>query len=496
MSRLTVGDLIAMDQLGCAAVAGVAGLDRRIVWAHTSELDPWDWLGADELLMTAGLCVPPDEPAQCTFVERLHEKGLAGVIIGDDATAPPLTAAMLAVADRLGFPILRCSHTTPFAAIGRTVALASQSVQVSRVARLSRLYEHARSTSLAETSLLVRLSRELRYTLHVVDVEYGTEVLPTDNALSDKTIRALAARVAGTLDRLPAHLTLMDGADYVMTAHALPTHRKCMLVMEGSPATDVDAFALLHVRTLIGVEVEKVTREREHADEAGEGLLRRILAGTDAAEAVTPLLEQFDLAEPEWTVLSFGTDFLPAARTITGDRGVPHVTGTLDEHAYMLIPTGRSPETIDVLSGRTRAMGVSPSATTIGQISDSARQAGWALDTARSTGVPVTRYSTDAPLFVPRTLTDARHATDAILGDLLLYDRGHESHLVETLETFLTHNRSWTVTAEQLGIHRQSLAFRLRKIESVTGRDLKASSDIAMLWLALRARAHASALTD
>ncbi|MFF2108385.1 PucR family transcriptional regulator [Rhodococcus koreensis] len=496
MSRLTVGDLIAMDQLGCAAVAGVAGLDRRIVWAHTSELDPWDWLGADELLMTAGLCVPPDEPAQCTFVERLHEKGLAGVIIGDDATAPPLTAAMLAVADRLGFPILRCSHTTPFAAIGRTVALASQSVQVSRVARLSRLYEHARSTSLAETSLLVRLSRELRYTLRVVDVEYGTEVLPTDNALSDKTICALAARVAGTLDRLPAHLTLMDGADYVMTAHALPTHRKCMLVMEGSPATDVDAFALLHVRTLIGVEVEKVTREREHADEAGEGLLRRILAGTDAAEAVTPLLEQFDLAEPEWTVLSFGTDFLPAARTITGDRGVPHVTGTLDEHAYMLIPTGRSPETIDVLSGRTRAMGVSPSATTIGQISDSARQAGWALDTARSTGVPVTRYSTDAPLFVPRTLTDARHATDAILGDLLLYDRGHESHLVETLETFLTHNRSWTVTAEQLGIHRQSLAFRLRKIESVTGRDLKASSDIAMLWLALRARAHASALTD
>ena len=57
MSRLTVGDLIAMDQLGCAAVAGVAGLDRRIVWAHTSELDPWDWLGADELLMTAGLCL-------------------------------------------------------------------------------------------------------------------------------------------------------------------------------------------------------------------------------------------------------------------------------------------------------------------------------------------------------------------------------------------------------------------------------------------------------
>jgi purine catabolism regulator len=496
MSRLTVGDLIAMDQLGCAAVAGVGGLDRRIAWAHTSELDPWDWLGADELLMTAGLCVPSDEREQCTFIERLHEKGLAGVIIGDDETAPPLTAAILDRADRLNFPILRCSHTTPFAAIGRTVAVASQSVQVSTVARLSRLYEHARSTVLADTSLLVRLSRELRFTLHVVDVEHGTEVLATDNALSENAIRSLTSSVAGTLDRLPAHLTLVEGADYVMTAHALPTHRKCMLVMEGSPATDVDAFALLHVRTLIGVEVEKVTREREYADEVGEALLQRILAGSDAPEAVTPLLEEFDLSAPEWTVLSFDTDFLPAARTIAGDRGVPNVTAILDEHAYMLLPTVRCSETIDLLSGKTRAMGASPSATAIGQISDSARQASWALDTARSTGVPAARYSTDVPLFVPRTLTDARQATDAILGDLLLYDRGHESNLVETLETFLTHDRSWTATADQLGIHRQSLAFRLRKIESVTGRNLKASSDIAMLWLALRARAQAFSLTD
>ena len=175
---------------------------------------------------------------------------------------------------------------------------------------------------------------------------------------------------------------------------------------------------------------------------------------------------------------------------------VPNVTAILDEHAYMLLPTVRCAETIDLLSGKTRAMGASPSATAIGQISDSARQASWALDTARSTGVPAARYSTDVPLFVPRTLTDARQATDAILGDLLLYDRGHESNLVETLETFLTHDRSWTATADQLGIHRQSLAFRLRKIESVTGRNLKASSDIAMLWLALRARAQAFSLTD
>ncbi|WP_366939634.1 hypothetical protein, partial [Nocardioides sp.] len=40
-----------MEQLGCTVIAGADGGRRRVVWAHSCELDdPWNWVGADELL--------------------------------------------------------------------------------------------------------------------------------------------------------------------------------------------------------------------------------------------------------------------------------------------------------------------------------------------------------------------------------------------------------------------------------------------------------------
>ena len=43
-------------------------------------------------------------------------------------------------------------------------------------------------------------------------------------------------------------------------------------------------------------------------------------------------------------------------------------------------------------------------------------------------------------------------------------------------------------TAERLVIHRQTLGYRLRKIEGLTGRSMKSSADIADFWMALITR--------
>ncbi|WP_336385824.1 PucR family transcriptional regulator ligand-binding domain-containing protein [Prescottella equi] len=157
-----MGDLVAMRQLGCRTIAGSGGLDRPVVWAHSCELDdPWNWVATDELLMTTGMCIPSDEALQIEMIRRLHKAGIAGMAIGDDLKAPPLTDGMLDEANALDLPILSVLHSTPFSAIGRTVGVATQSEQISRIARLSRLYEVARSATLADSSLLDRLSTEL-----------------------------------------------------------------------------------------------------------------------------------------------------------------------------------------------------------------------------------------------------------------------------------------------------------------------------------------------
>ncbi|WP_443049293.1 helix-turn-helix domain-containing protein [Streptomyces sp. NBC_00316] len=56
------------------------------------------------------------------------------------------------------------------------------------------------------------------------------------------------------------------------------------------------------------------------------------------------------------------------------------------------------------------------------------------------------------------------------------------------MEAYLANDRSWAATAQRLNIHRQSLGYRLQRIEAATHRDLKKSRDIAELWVALTAR--------
>ncbi|CAM01969.1 PucR family transcriptional regulator [Saccharopolyspora erythraea] len=97
-------------------------------------------------------------------------------------------------------------------------------------------------------------------------------------------------------------------------------------------------------------------------------------------------------------------------------------------------------------------------------------------------------YSVSAPLFLPRTLLDAEFASRSVLGPLIDHDRDNGTDLVGTLETFLDCDRSWAAAAQRLHVHKQTLGYRLRRIESLTGRSPQRSADIAMFWMALLAR--------
>jgi PucR family transcriptional regulator, purine catabolism regulatory protein len=379
-------------------------------------------------------------------------------------------------------------HSTPFSAIGRTVAVAAQSEQISRIARLSKLYEAARSAPLGQTSLLDRLSKELGYALHVVDVEVASEVLERVSRLPDEIISLTADAVGTRLDRLPARLPVLQNGNLVATGFPLTTHRKCLLIAEGPNEVDVDAFVLLHAQSLVGIEVERVTREREQSDEAEALLFRQIVDGSLGSDAAEPRLEQIGLANQQWAVIGFDATHLRTARTIIGDRSIAKLSCLVGEEGYFLVSDRTFETVIRVLRRRIPALGVSARTSSIQRIPDCLRQARWALHAARADGSGIAEYSSAAPLFLPHTLTEAHFAARAVLGDLIDYDEANQSQLVDTLDAFLALDRSWSATADRLVIHRQTLAYRLKKIESLTGRSTKSSSDIAALWMALIAR--------
>lgn len=76
----------------------------------------------------------------------------------------------------------------------------------------------------------------------------------------------------------------------------------------------------------------------------------------------------------------------------------------------------------------------------------------------------------------------------AVLGALEAYDQRRSSNLAETLETYLSLGGALAEAAHHLGIHRNTLSYRLRRISELTGRDLNNPRDRFLLRVALLTR--------
>lgn len=75
-----------------------------------------------------------------------------------------------------------------------------------------------------------------------------------------------------------------------------------------------------------------------------------------------------------------------------------------------------------------------------------------------------------------------------ILGKLQEYDRKNGVNLMETLESLIDHMGARNETAKALFLHRNTLAYRIKKIEALTGYDLENNNNLFMLGLALKLR--------
>ena len=71
--------------------------------------------------------------------------------------------------------------------------------------------------------------------------------------------------------------------------------------------------------------------------------------------------------------------------------------------------------------------------------------------------------------------------------DGLRDEHGAHDELTHTLQVYLAEHGSWGVVASRLGIHRQTLTLRMKRIEELTGLSMSSADDRAAAWLAIRA---------
>ncbi|MFN8592406.1 MAG: helix-turn-helix domain-containing protein [Thermomicrobiales bacterium] len=88
-------------------------------------------------------------------------------------------------------------------------------------------------------------------------------------------------------------------------------------------------------------------------------------------------------------------------------------------------------------------------------------------------------------IFAAESLPETRDLYEQTLGSLLDYDRQNSADLVSTLGAFFAANGSPKEAAERLGVHRNTVLYRLDRIREITGFDLEDANVRMRLQLAL-----------
>ncbi|PAZ15519.1 regulator of polyketide synthase expression [Streptomyces sp. SA15] len=492
---VTVGELLAMPHLQMSLHAGARGLDREVSWVHPSDLpNPWAWLASGELLLTNGTGLAADSQGQASFIERLAEAGPSAFGLGLGTGGPPLTRALTDRADELSLPVVSVPYSVPFSAVVRAVADVNEDEGARQLAGVARLYALLRTSmarGLSGPEMFGRLGRELDARLYLVDPATGLSLFEEgpETSFAD----ALAAEFAAHSQAMPGVLRLRrreSGSRWaVALAVAVPGDQPTALVAEPTGEQLPSLGLLQHVATVGALELTQLAADRESRRRRGAELLRQLLE-----HRLDPTAAEYQLADSGIALADSVLLLTPAACDSVADEvhrrlsrlRVPHLLLRRDDSLHIVMDD--RPERLEqILRGSSAPIGVSDRIGSAGRIPEARQEAHWALGAAKAENRRVVRYGDETALPLPRTPAEAQVLVSRVLGALMAHDAEHDTEYLHTLRVTLRRNRSWQLAADELHIHKQTLGYRLRKIEQLTGRGVTQTDHIAELWFAIRA---------
>lgn len=513
---LSLESLVQHSALKLSVLAGRGRLESEVRWVHTSELaDPGPYLEGGELLLTTGLALPVAEPAALRgYVRRLAAAGVVGLGFGVGVGHDQVPGALVEAAEQEGLPLLEVPRRTPFIAISKTVSAALAADRYKAVtAGFEAQRELTRAALAAEGpgALLSRLAGHLDGWAALYDAS-GTVV-----AAAPEWAGRRAARLAGEIDRMRgiqgpsgAAVTGPAGSEDRVELQSLGTGRRPRgyLAVGTEERLDTSArYAVNAAVALLTLSLEQSrTLQRAHARLAA-AVLRMLLAGeTGHARSVAGGLYRDLLDQPVKVLIAepadgaLGPDALARlaehAETAAARSGDPllvihddaRLTVLAAEGATALAATADHAEADDALAAGLSAA-VPPE-----EAPEAHRQAERALAVALRRGRNLVEHGeVGAGSVLPLLAEDAVRAfAEGLLRPLREHDATSRGDLVASLHAWLSHHGQWDAAAADLGVHRHTLRYRMRRVEEILGRSLD-DPDVRMeLWLALKTEAEAA----
>ena len=275
----------------------------------------------------------------------------------------------------------------------------------------------------------------------------------------------------------------------------IPGRSRTALIVANNQSKLFDSTMLVQTLAgLLSIELERFIVERDIARTDGERLFQDLLNGEIEYAAAKLILERRGLSGKLVTIAIASTDeYLEkydAAHHLPCFQTINPLFFKDDKRILMILPD----ETLLLDSvvkyfGDDIHVGVSSTISITVGFKESVFQASLMLSRAIESKAKISYYrSVDTELSLgPKTLAEARTLVDYYFGRLLEYESTKSLPLLETLAIFLKNDSNWKAAATQLGIHRQTLVYRLKLIEDLTGLKPVSSNGIAKFWVALEA---------
>ncbi|MET9086574.1 PucR family transcriptional regulator [Streptomyces sp. NPDC004237] len=515
----TLASLVHHSALKLTVRAGEDRLDVPVRWAHVSELaDPVPYMEGGELLLITALKLDAEDPeAMRRYVKRLVGAGVVGLGFAVGVNYEEIPGALVEAAEQEGLPLLEVPRRTPFLAISKAVSAAIAADQYRAVtAGFAAQRELTRQAlNAGPEGVLSALAAQVDGWAALYDASGA--VVATAPEWAGRRAARLTAEVERLRERPAPASSVVGGPDNEdrVELHSLGTGRRpraALAVGTASALGTAERYAVHSAIALLTLTTERSRSLRAAEQRVGAAVLRMLLAGQpDHARGVAGDLYGGLLDAPfRMIVADAGAELLAglteavesaAARAgeallvvpegerlvvLAADAGA--AVGACAEYAAAREAARAVPEQGGAAEEDDLVVGMSAPS---GPIAAAAayKQAEQALSVARRRGrVLVEHEQLASGSVLPLLADDAVKAfADGLLRALHEHDATGRGDLVASLRAWLSRHGQWDAAAADLGVHRHTLRYRMRRVEEILGRSLD-DPDVRMeLWLALKA---------
>lgn len=480
--ELTIKELIHHSELKIALKAGKSGFNRPILWAHASELEnPTKWVLPNYLIMTTGLGIPKKAQKQREYLQYLIDAELAGLVISDNMNAPSDLSALYEMADNIGFPIMMSDYDTPFALIAKVVSEANKDKKETINHQLIKvLYEHT-TTLIKEhniNDLVNRVRTLLNIELYLLDIT-RPNVPPFPDAPYPEQWRAelMTIDFAKEETKHPRQIKQQNSLFHIIP---LKAEDYVLIIINQTLNNDL----LQNLKLLFSFYIEgRIDNFNQLLKQSGE-LFDDILHARVNESYIKKRLPNFKVHPTKSRILIFNRDSSINYNKFFFNHAIYGITLFHAEQVMMITHS----DNCELISQASQAIGISNLLENLPRLNEAIKEAKLAYKKS-SAKYPVQYYAEDnyAKYGIPKSLEDARKIFDFNLNALYEQDQTRKTRYLTTLKVFLDNDRAWEKSAKILHIHKQTLVYRIQKIQEITGRRTDTMEDVVELWIALKA---------